>query len=146
MTDRVERLVYRVETLNHHHLYHFWTVVREGGVTRASEKLHVSQPTVSGQVRELWRWYCHRPTPRGFAQSGTRQTSGPIHRRGGIHRSASMSRGPGGLTNRPLPGQRRVSAMLCRGSWEAPQCIESGLYLACKECIGVHTAPKQDSS
>jgi len=43
----------RVETLNHHHLFHFWTVVREGGVTRASEKLHVSQPTISGQLREL---------------------------------------------------------------------------------------------
>jgi LysR family transcriptional regulator, transcriptional activator of nhaA len=42
-----------VETLNHHHLYHFWSVVREGGVTRASEKLHVSQPTISGQLREL---------------------------------------------------------------------------------------------
>ncbi len=44
---------HRVQTLNHHHLFHFWTVVREGGVTRASEKLHVSQPTISGQLREL---------------------------------------------------------------------------------------------
>src|SRR5512142_2734363 len=43
----------RVETLNHHHLFHFWTVVREGGVTRAGERLHVSQPTISGQIREL---------------------------------------------------------------------------------------------
>src|SRR6185436_10193881 len=43
----------RLETLNHHHLFHFWTVVREGGVTRASEKLNVSQPTISGQIREL---------------------------------------------------------------------------------------------
>ena len=42
-----------METLNHHHLFHFWTVVREGGVTRASEKLNVSQPTISGQLREL---------------------------------------------------------------------------------------------
>ena len=42
-----------MQTLNHHHLYHFWTVVREGGVTRASEKLNVSQPTISGQLREL---------------------------------------------------------------------------------------------
>jgi LysR family transcriptional activator of nhaA len=42
-----------MDVLNHHHLFHFWTVVREGGVTRASEKLHVSQPTVSGQLREL---------------------------------------------------------------------------------------------
>jgi LysR family transcriptional activator of nhaA len=43
----------RVAALNHHHLFHFWTVVREGGVTRASEKLNISQPTVSGQLREL---------------------------------------------------------------------------------------------
>ena len=42
-----------MEPLNHHHLYHFWMVVREGGVTRASERLNVSQPTVSGQLREL---------------------------------------------------------------------------------------------
>jgi LysR family transcriptional activator of nhaA len=42
-----------VEVLNHHHLFHFWTVVREGGVTRAGEKLNVSQPTISGQLREL---------------------------------------------------------------------------------------------
>jgi LysR family transcriptional activator of nhaA len=41
------------DVLNHHHLFHFWMVVREGGVTRASEKLNVSQPTVSGQLREL---------------------------------------------------------------------------------------------
>ncbi len=42
-----------MQALNHHHLYHFWMVVREGGVTRASEKLNVSQPTISGQLREL---------------------------------------------------------------------------------------------
>jgi LysR family transcriptional regulator, transcriptional activator of nhaA len=42
-----------VEAVNHHHLFHFWTVVKEGGVTRASEKLNVSQPTISGQLREL---------------------------------------------------------------------------------------------
>jgi LysR family transcriptional activator of nhaA len=42
-----------VEPFNYHHLHQFWTVVREGGVTRASEKLHVSQPTVSTQIRDL---------------------------------------------------------------------------------------------
>jgi len=46
-------IVGTVELLNHHHLFHFWSVVREGGVTRASERLHVSQPTISGQLREL---------------------------------------------------------------------------------------------
>lgn len=39
--------------LNYHHLLYFWTVVREGGVVRAAEKLRLSQPTVSSQVRAL---------------------------------------------------------------------------------------------
>lgn len=39
--------------LNYHHLLYFWTVAREGSVTRASEKLHLSQPTVSSQLRKL---------------------------------------------------------------------------------------------
>lgn len=42
-----------MEWLNYHHLRYFWAVVRDGGVTRASEKLNVSQPTVSAQLREL---------------------------------------------------------------------------------------------
>jgi LysR family transcriptional activator of nhaA len=42
-----------MEHLNYQHLERFWAVVREGGVTRASQKLHVSQPTVSAQVRTL---------------------------------------------------------------------------------------------
>jgi LysR family transcriptional regulator, transcriptional activator of nhaA len=39
--------------LNYHHLLYFWTVVREGSVTKAAEKLRLSQPTVSAQVRML---------------------------------------------------------------------------------------------
>jgi len=42
-----------MDYLNYHHLRVFWTAVREGGVTRASEKLHVSQPTVTSQIRSL---------------------------------------------------------------------------------------------
>ena len=42
-----------MEYLNYHHLRVFWMAAREGGVTRASEKLHVSQPTVTAQVRAL---------------------------------------------------------------------------------------------
>lgn len=41
------------EWLNYHHLLYFWTVAREGSVTRASEKLHLAQPTISGQLRKL---------------------------------------------------------------------------------------------
>jgi LysR family transcriptional activator of nhaA len=39
--------------LNYHHLLYFWTVVREGGVSRAAEKLRLSQPAVSAQVKTL---------------------------------------------------------------------------------------------
>jgi LysR family transcriptional regulator, transcriptional activator of nhaA len=39
--------------LNYHHLLYFWTVVREGGVGPAALKLHVSQPTVSAQIKQL---------------------------------------------------------------------------------------------
>jgi LysR family transcriptional activator of nhaA len=42
-----------MDSLNYHHLRVFWTAVQEGGVTRASEKLHVSQPTVTAQIRAL---------------------------------------------------------------------------------------------
>lgn len=43
------------DVLNYHHLRYFWAVVREGGITRASERLHVSQPAISAQLRELER-------------------------------------------------------------------------------------------
>jgi LysR family transcriptional activator of nhaA len=39
--------------LNYHHLLYFWTVVREGSVSKAAEKLRLSQPTISAQVRML---------------------------------------------------------------------------------------------
>lgn len=41
--------------LNYNHLYYFWVVAREGSVTRATEILHLAQPTVSGQLRTLER-------------------------------------------------------------------------------------------
>ena len=42
-----------MDWLNYHHLLYFWTVVREGGVSKAAEKLRLSQPTVSAQVKML---------------------------------------------------------------------------------------------
>src|SRR5437867_4834065 len=42
-----------VERLNYHHLLYFWMVAREGTVARASEKLRLAQPTLSGQIRAL---------------------------------------------------------------------------------------------
>lgn len=42
-----------MEWLNYHHLHYFWMVAREGGVSRASEKLRLSQPTISAQIKRL---------------------------------------------------------------------------------------------
>ena len=42
-----------MNTLNYHHLLYFWTVVREGRISRAAEKLRVSQPTISAQLKLL---------------------------------------------------------------------------------------------
>src|SRR5687768_3209989 len=42
-----------MEWLNYHHLLYFWTVAREGGISKAADKLRLSQPTISAQVRLL---------------------------------------------------------------------------------------------
>jgi LysR family transcriptional activator of nhaA len=39
--------------LNYHHLRYFWMVAREGTIARACAQLHLTQPTISGQLRAL---------------------------------------------------------------------------------------------
>jgi LysR family transcriptional regulator, transcriptional activator of nhaA len=39
--------------LNYHHLLYFWMAAREGSITKACRQLHLTQPTVSGQIRAL---------------------------------------------------------------------------------------------
>lgn len=36
--------------LNYQHLYYFWQVVKEGSIAAACSKLHLAQPTISGQL------------------------------------------------------------------------------------------------
>lgn len=42
-----------MEWLNYHHLLYFWVAARDGGVSRASEALHLTHSTISGQLRHL---------------------------------------------------------------------------------------------
>ena len=42
-----------MEWLNYHHLLYFWVAAREGSISRASDELLLSQPTVSAQIRAL---------------------------------------------------------------------------------------------
>jgi LysR family transcriptional regulator, transcriptional activator of nhaA len=51
---------------NYRHLYYFWVVAKEGGISRAAERLGIAVQTVSTQVRELERALgCVLLTPAG---------------------------------------------------------------------------------
>jgi LysR family transcriptional activator of nhaA len=39
--------------LNYHHLYYFWQVARQGNLTQAAQKLHISQSALSSQIKQL---------------------------------------------------------------------------------------------
>lgn len=42
-----------MDWLNYHHLLYFWMVAKEGSIVKACEKLHLSQPTISNQLKTL---------------------------------------------------------------------------------------------
>lgn len=42
-----------MEWLNYHHLFYFWTVMREGGITAASTKLQLAPSTISAQLSKF---------------------------------------------------------------------------------------------
>lgn len=42
-----------MEWLNYHHLLYFYTVAKEGSVSKAAENLFLTQPTLSSQIRTL---------------------------------------------------------------------------------------------
>jgi LysR family transcriptional activator of nhaA len=59
-----------MEFLNYHHLRYFWVAAKEGGLTRAAEKLRVSQPSICTQIQALESVLgtkLLRRTPRGLA-------------------------------------------------------------------------------
>ncbi|HQC86683.1 MAG TPA: LysR family transcriptional regulator [Rhodoferax sp.] len=54
---------------NYKHLYYFWVVAKEGGISRAAVKLDMAVQTVSAQVRELERslgYALLKPAGRGL--------------------------------------------------------------------------------
>lgn len=55
---------------NYKHLYYFWVVAKEGGMSRAADKLDMAVQTVSAQVRELERslgYELLKPAGRGLS-------------------------------------------------------------------------------
>ncbi len=49
-----------MDWLNYHHLYYFWVVAREGSITRGSERLSLSEPTVSAQISAFEKTLGHQ--------------------------------------------------------------------------------------
>lgn len=54
--------------LNYKHLRYFWAVAKAGGVARASERLHLTQQTISGQLKAFEEAVGHKL----FARAGRR--------------------------------------------------------------------------
>ena len=42
-----------LQWLNYHHLYYFYVIATEGGVTEASRKLRLAQSTLSSQLKQF---------------------------------------------------------------------------------------------
>jgi LysR family transcriptional activator of nhaA len=55
-----------MDWLNYHHLFYFYTVAKEGSVSRAAKILRLAQPTLSGQIRKLENTFDEKL----FARSG----------------------------------------------------------------------------
>jgi len=64
--------------INYNHLHYFWVVAREGSIAAACRQLHVTQPTISSQLRALERSFGQRlfeRAGRGIALTETGRTA-----------------------------------------------------------------------
>ncbi|NCZ83487.1 MAG: LysR family transcriptional regulator, partial [Betaproteobacteria bacterium] len=64
--------------LNYRHLYYFWVVAREGGFSKAANRLNMAVQTISAQVRELEASLGQqllKPSGRGVVLSEAGQTA-----------------------------------------------------------------------
>ncbi|MGD9722904.1 MAG: LysR family transcriptional regulator [Pirellulales bacterium] len=52
-TTALPRVLENLEELNFSHLLYFWSVARDGSIASACERLKLSQPTISMQIRKL---------------------------------------------------------------------------------------------
>jgi LysR family transcriptional activator of nhaA len=96
-----------MEWINYHHLLYFWVTAREGSITRASEKLNLAQPTVSGQIQSLEKSVGERL----FLRQGRKLTLTETGRVVFGYADQIFSIGQelvDTLRNRPNPSQRRV--------------------------------------
>lgn len=99
-----------LNTLNYQHLLYFWTVAREGSISRATKSLHLTQPTISAQLKTLEKTLGARlfvKMGRGLALS---ETGHLVFRyademfRTGRELAEALSRGHGDVPSRLVVG------------------------------------------
>ncbi|APR78252.1 Transcriptional regulator, LysR family protein [Minicystis rosea] len=69
-----------MEWLNYHHLFYFWTVVREGSIAAAARRLRLSQPTVSEQIASLEEVVGEPLVQRGARGIAMTEMGATVHR------------------------------------------------------------------
>ena len=69
-----------MEWLNYHHLLYFWTVAKEGGVSKAAEILHLAQPTLSSQIKKLEKSVGHELFQRNGRNMTLTETGQMVYR------------------------------------------------------------------
>jgi LysR family transcriptional activator of nhaA len=68
-TSSIIKILTMSTSFNYKHLYYFWVVAKEGGISKAADKLDMAVQTVSAQVRELERslgYALLKPAGRGL--------------------------------------------------------------------------------
>jgi len=129
-----------MEWLNYHHLLYFWTVVREGSVSRAAERLRLAQPTISGQIHALEERFGEKL----FTRQGRRLVLTDVGRL--VYRYADEIFGLGRElldtlkdrpTGRPLRFQvgiaDRVSKVIAYRLLEPALKLSGGIHMICRE-------------
>lgn len=69
-----------MDWLNYHHLLYFWTVAKEGGVSKAAEVLHLAQPTLSSQIKKLEKSIGHDLFERSGRRMNLTETGQLVYR------------------------------------------------------------------
>ena len=66
--------------LNYHHLLYFLTAALEGSIAKACQRLHLTQPTVSGQIKSLERALKAKLFQRAGRSIALTETGGLVYR------------------------------------------------------------------
>jgi LysR family transcriptional activator of nhaA len=69
-----------MQWLNYHHLLYFWAVAREGSIAAACRRLHLTQPTISSQIKQLERSFKVKLLERQGRSIGLTETGRIVYR------------------------------------------------------------------